>query len=202
MGFNLFHALSNAQDRGLMVLFKKKLSPAELKTKLAIAEKKLEKREKELTKKRNDSRYEAREALRNGDEMTFRVASRRFALLNNQVNVIKGMVEMATVMLDLVEMQTGLNEVVEIGGLLKGYQKELGIDTKQMEGMLKNMQVSMNKVDAAAEMINNSMEVATAGDVNVSEAQENLKSELMAEIGAEKQGGGLEQRIAAAKRKR
>jgi len=186
-----------------MILFKKKLTPGELKTKLAMAEKKLEKRENELIKKRDKSRLEAREALRSGDEKTFRLASKRFALLNNQLNVIKGMVEMATVMVDLVEMQTGLSEIVEIGGLLKGYQKDLGIDTKQMEGMLKNLQVSMDKVDSAAEMINTSMEVATSGDINVSEAQEGLKSELMAELEAEKAGGsGLEDRIAAAKRKR
>ena len=179
-----------------MVLFKKKMSPGEIRTKLAMAEKKLEKREKELTRKREKSRLEAREALKSGDEKGFRLASKRFALMNNQVNVIKGMVEMATVMLDLVEMQSGLKEIVEIGGLLKGYQKDLGVDTKQMEKMLSNLQVSMNKVDAAAEMINTSMEVATSGDVNVSESQESLKSELMAEIETEKgQTSGIEEKI-------
>jgi len=185
-----------------MVLFKKKMSPGEIRTKLAMAEKKLEKREKELTRKRDKSRLEAREALRSGDERGFRQASKRFALINNQVNVIKGMTEMATVMLDLVEMQSGLKEIAEIGNLLKGYQKDLGINPKEMEKALSNLQVSMNKVDAAAEMINTSMEVATSGDINVTEAQDSLKAELMAEIETEKTGGGLEQRIAEAKRKR
>ena len=187
----------------LMVLFKKKLTPMELKMKLSMAEKKLEKREKELKNKRDKARLEAREALRNGDEKTFRVASKRFALMNNQINVISGMVEMSTVMLDIVEMQSGLKEIQDIGALLAGYQKELGVDNKKMEQMLRNLQVSMDKVDTAAEMINTSMEVATSGDINVTEAQESLKSELMAEIDAEKVGGsGIEERIAAAKRKR
>jgi len=185
-----------------MVLFKKKLTPGEMRTKLAMAEKRLEKREKELKRRSERSRLEARDSLKNGDEKGFRMASRRYALINNQVNVIKGMVEMATVMLDLVEMQGGLKEIAEIGGLLKGYTKDLGMDTKQMEKMLSNLQVSINKVDAAAEMINTSMEIATSGDVNVSESQESLKAELMAEIETEKTGGGLEQRIAEAKRKR
>jgi hypothetical protein len=187
---------------GLRDLFKKKLTPGELRTKLAMANKRLEKRERTLVDKRDRARGNAREALKNGDERGFRLASKRFALVNGQIQAISGMVEMAAIMLDIVEMQTSLSEIVEIGGMLKDYQDKLGINTKQMEKMLKNLQVSMDKVDSAAEMINTSMEVATAGDITTSEAQDQLKSELMAEIEAEKVGGSsLEDKIAAERKK-
>jgi hypothetical protein len=180
-----------------MPLFKKKLTPEELKMKLAMAEKKLAKREAMLKSKREKSRMEARECLKNGDERGFRLASKRFAMMSGQINAIGGMVEMSALMLDVVEMQTGLKEIVDIGAMLKDYQKDLGINTKDMEKTISSLKTSMDTVDAAAEMINTTMEVATAGDVSTSEAQESLKAELMAELETDTADGGIEAKIKA-----
>jgi hypothetical protein len=99
-------------------------------------------------------------------------------------------------MQDVVEMQEGLKEVADIGSMLKDYQDQLGIDTKQMEKAVANIQTSMEKVNTATEMITTTMEAVTSGDVAVSESQESLKAELMAELEAEKTtSGGLEEKI-------
>jgi hypothetical protein len=184
-----------------MFLFKKKMTPEELKTKLVIAEKKLQKRERQLADRKERSKAEAKEALKSGDERNFRMASKRYGLLEGQLKAIGGMVEMATVMLDMVEMQLGLKEVVEIGAMLKDYQEQIGIDTKTMEKCITNLQTSMDKIEGASEMINTSMEVMTSGDIAVSEAQESLRSELVAELEAEGGTGGLEEKIREAKKK-
>jgi hypothetical protein len=179
-----------------MGLFKKKVSPEELRTKLALSGKRLEKRERQLKDKQTKSKAEAKEALKNGDERGFRLASKRHAMVGSQINAISGMVEMAESMKDVIEMQEGLKEVVEIGSMLKEYQDQLGIDTKQMEKAVTNIRTSMEKVNTATEMISTTMEAVTSGDVEVTDSQESLKAELMAEIEAEKtSSGGLEEKI-------
>jgi len=185
-----------------MELFKKKVSPEELHTKLALAGKRLEKRESMLKDKQNKAKDEAKDALRNGDERGFRLASKRHAMIGSQVNAISGMVEMSQSMKDVIEMQEGLKEVVEIGSMLKDYQDHLGIDTKQMEAAVTNIRTSMEKVNTATEMISTTMEAVTSGDVEVSESQESLKAELMAEIESEKgQTTGIEDKIQKEKQK-
>ncbi len=180
-----------------MSLFKKKVSPTELKTKLSLSSKRLEKREAQLKEKGDKAKLEAKESLRNGDERGFRVASKRFAMVQGQVQAIGGMVEMSNTMSDVVEMQEGLKEVAEIGGDLKMYQDQLGIDTKQMEQAVTNIRTSMEKVNTASEMISTTMESITAGDQSVTSSQETLKAELMAELQAETTGSSkLEEKLA------
>ena len=181
---------------------KKKQSPEELQTKLAMTSGRLEGRERQLKAQQNQSKDEAKNALKNGDERGFRLASKRHAMLASQLNAMGGMVEMAQGMKDVIEMQEGLKEVVEIGSMLKDYQDQLGLDTKQMEAAVTNIRTSMEKVNTATEMISTTMEAVTSGDADVSESQESLKAELMAEIDAEKTStGGIEEKIAKEKQK-
>jgi len=170
------------------MLFKKKVTPAELQSKLALSQKRLEKREAQLKDKGNKAREEAKAALRNGDERGFRVSSKRFAMVNGQTQAIGGMVEMASTMKDVVEMQEGLKEVAEIGGMLKTYQDQLGIDTKQMEQAVTNIRTSMEKVNTASEMISTTMDAVMEGDISNTTSQESLKAELMAELQSEGSG--------------
>jgi len=169
----------------MSLLKRKKVSPEELKTKLMIAEKKLEKREEELKKKRNNARDSAKEALRKGDERAFRISSRRYGMLQGQLHAISNMVEITATMRDMVEMQEGLNDILEVGNELKNYQEKLGIDSKKLEEMVTNIRVSSEKLSAASEIISNTIDAIAAGSLEATEAQEELRKELMAEIAAE-----------------
>jgi hypothetical protein len=160
----------------------KKISPDELKTKLAISEQRLVAREKELKRKQQKSRDEAKEALSKGNDREFRVASRRHSLVEGQVNTIGSMVEMAQSMTDVIEMQIGLKEVVGIGEDLGQWQKQLGFDTTKLEGAVTNIRTSMDKVNAATTIMTSSMDAAMGGNAELTELQDSLRSELLAEL--------------------
>ncbi len=163
----------------------KKVSPEELKTKLSISEQRLTTREKELMRKQQKSREQAKEALAKGNDREFRVASRRYSLVEGQVNTISSMVEMAQSMNDVIEMQTGLKEVVEIGEDLGKWQKQLGFDTNKLESAVTNIRTSMEKVNTATNMMTSSMDAAMSGGNELSEMQDSLRSELLAELSSE-----------------
>jgi len=163
----------------------KKVSPEEMKTKLSISEQRLSARENELLKKRQKSRTLAKEALANGNDREFRVASRRYSMVDGQVNTISSMVEMAQSMSDVIEMQTGLKEVVDIGNDLGKWQKQLGFDTSKLEGAVTNIRTSMEKVNTATTMMTSSMDAAMGGGTELSELQDSLRGELLAELSSE-----------------
>jgi hypothetical protein len=163
----------------------KKVSPDDLKTKLAISEQRLTAREKELTKKRDKAREEAKSALENGNDREFRVASRRYSMVEGQVNTIGSMVEMAQSMSDVIEMESGLKEVVEIGENLGQWQKQLGFDTSKLEHAVTNIRQSMEKVNTATNMMTSSMDAAMSGGSELSEMQDSLRAELLAELSTE-----------------
>lgn len=163
----------------------KKVSPEEMKTKLSMSEQRLSTRERELEKKRQKARDQAKEALANGNDREFRVASRRHSMVEGQVNTISSMVEMAQSMSDVIEMQTGLKEVVDIGNDLGKWQKQLGFDTSKLEGAVTNIRTSMEKVNTATSMMTNSMDAAMGGGTELSEMQDSLRSELLAELSSD-----------------
>jgi len=163
----------------------KKVSPEEMKTKLSISEQRLAARENELLKKRQKSRTLAKEALSNGNDREFRVASRRYSMVDGQVNTISSMVEMAQSMSDVIEMQTGLKEVVDIGNDLGKWQKQLGFDTSKLEGAVTNIRTSMEKVNTATSLMTSSMDAAMGGGTELSEMQDSLRGELLAELSSE-----------------
>ncbi len=163
----------------------KKVSPEEMKTKLSISEQRLSARERELEKKRQKAREQAKEALTNGNDREFRVASRRHSMVDGQVNTISTMVEMAQSMSDVIEMQSGLKEVVDIGNDLGKWQKQLGFDTSKLEGAVTNIRTSMEKVNTATTIMTSSMDAAMGGGTELSEMQDSLRSELLAELSSD-----------------
>ncbi len=163
----------------------KKVSPEEMKTKLAISEQRLSAREKELDKKRQKARDQAKEALAAGNDREFRVASRRHSMVEGQVNTISSMVEMAQSMSDVIEMQGGLNEVAEIGNDLGKWQKQMGFDTSKLESAVTNIRTSMEKVNSATTMMTTSMDAAMGGGTELSEMQDSLRGELLAELSSD-----------------
>ena len=163
----------------------KKVSPDEMKTKLSMSEQRLSTRERELEKKRNKAREQAKEALANGNDREFRVASRRHSMVEGQVNTISSMVEMAQSMSDVIEMQSGLKEVVDIGNDLGKWQKQLGFDTGELEHAVTNIRTSMEKVNTATTMMTSSMDAAMGGGTELTEMQDSLRSELLAELSSD-----------------
>ena len=163
----------------------KKVSPDEMKTKLSMSEQRLSTRERELEKKRNKAREQAKEALANGNDREFRVASRRHSMVEGQVNTISSMVEMAQSMSDVIEMQSGLKEVVNIGNDLGKWQKQLGFDTGELEHAVTNIRTSMEKVNTATTMMTSSMDAAMGGGTELTEMQDSLRGELLAELSSD-----------------
>lgn len=164
---------------------RRKVSPDELKTKLLIASKKLEKREAQMKEQQRKARELAKESLKKGDERGFRLASKRYGLITGQLQAISGMVEMAQSMSDVVEMQEGIKEIAEIGSELKKYQEQLGLDSKEFEKALTNIRSAVEKVNVASEMISTQLEAMTAPSAEVTAAQEELRKELLAELSVE-----------------
>ncbi len=180
-------------------VFKKKLTPEELKTKLLLSSKKLEKREAQLKDKAETTRRDAKGALKRGDDRAFRLSSKRYGMVQGQINTISGMVEMTMSMADIVEMQEGLKEVVDIGNELKTYQERLGLDTKALEQAVTNIRLATEKVNTASEMITQTMDAISSGDIEVNTSQESLKKELLAELKSEgEEGAALEEKIKSA----
>jgi hypothetical protein len=173
-------------------LFKKKVSPAELETKLSIAEKKLMKREESIKERRDKARDSAKNALKSGDERTFKLESRKYANIQAQLNTVGSMIEMACTMKDAIQQQKDLSDLVEIGGDLVEAQKLLGFDTAEVEKAVTGIRMAVEKVQTASEMISTQAELLTTSTETTKE-QESLRAELMAELQVE---GGKEAELA------
>ncbi|RQD88917.1 hypothetical protein D5R95_02625 [Methanosalsum natronophilum] len=165
--------------------FKKEVSPDELKTKLAVSEQRLATREKELKSKQKKARDEAKEALSKGNDRDYRVASKRYSMIDGQVHTISSMIEMAQSMKDVIEMQIGLKDVVPIGEDLGQWQKQLGFDTNKLESAVTNIRTSMDKVNNASNIMTSTMDAAMSGGEELSDVQDSLRSELLAELSSE-----------------
>jgi hypothetical protein len=168
-----------------MELFKKKVTPQELETKLAIAEKKLLKREESIKERRDKARGGAKDALKSGDERTFKLESRKYASIQGQLNTVSSMIEMAVTMKDAIQQQKDLTDLVEIGGDLIEAQKVLGFDTAQIEKAVTGIRSAVERVQTASEMIATQTELLTQGTGETTKEQESLRAELMAELKVE-----------------
>lgn len=168
----------------MLDLFKKKPTPEEMTTKIAIGEAKLAKREAQIKEKRDKARAEAKEALSKGDERGFRVASKEYGSAQGQLNTVGTMVEMSQTMKNALEDQQDITEIVAIGQELAYAQKLMGFDTEKMEQAITNIRSAVDKVNTTSEILGIQMEALTNSPES-SKEQETLKAELMAEMKAE-----------------
>jgi len=106
-------------------------------------------------------------------------------MFDAQIKTISAMLEMAKSMILVIQMQEGLKEIVDIGGDMGKYQKQLGIDPKILENAITNIKTSMDKVNDAATRMTATMEGAMSGKQELTDVQDSLRQELMAESGAE-----------------
>lgn len=180
----------------------KKPKPAELYTKLSLAETKLTKREDLLKERKNKARDAAKDALKKGSEREFKVESRKYGGLQAQLTTVGGMVEMARTMSDVIAQQKDLTEIVAIGEDLVKAQKALGFDTEKIEHAITGIREAVDKVTTASEMIVTQTEALTTATPEATKEQESLKSELLKEIEIEKaKGEELEEKIKKEKEK-
>jgi len=168
----------------MVELFKRKATPEEMTTKIAIAEAKLSRREAEIKDKRDKARAQAKDALSKGDERGFRVASKEYGSAQGQLNTVGTMVEMSQTMKNALSDQQDITEIVQIGQDLAYAQKLMGFDTEKMEQAITNIKTAVDKVNTTSEILGIQMEALT-NTPESSKEQETLKAELMAEMKAE-----------------
>ncbi len=161
-----------------------KPSPQEVIARIRLAKSKLEGKKKELDREENRARNEAKRALQTGNEAEFRVASKKYSMIQGQLKAISGFIELAANSLNVLDLQQNFKEVVEIGELLKSVQSEMGLDTGQLEKAIGDIQATFEQVNGAAEMINNAVG-AMINTGELGEEEEKLREELMAEIEGE-----------------
>jgi len=171
----------------MVELFKKKKTPQEMTTHIAIAEAKLAKREAMIKDKRDKARAEAKDALSKGDERGFRVASKEYGSAQGQLNTVGTMVEMSQTMRNALDDQQDISEIVQIGQELAYAQKLMGFDTTKMEEAITNIRTAVDKVNTTSEILGIQME-ALSNTPESSKEQETLKAELMAEMKADTEG--------------
>ncbi len=168
----------------MVEFFKRKATPGEMTTKIAIAEAKLSRREDEIKAKRAKARAQAKDALSRGDERGFRVASKEYGSAQGQLNTVGTMVEMSQTMKNALEDQQDITEIVQIGQELAYAQKLMGFDTEKLEQAITNIKTAVDKVNTTSEILGIQMEALT-NTPESSKEQETLKAELMAEMKAE-----------------
>lgn len=161
-----------------------KPSPQEVIARIRLAKSKLEGKKKELDREENRARNEAKRALQTGNEAEFRVASKKYSMIQGQLKAISGFIELAANSLNVLDLQQNFKEVVGIGELLKSVQSEMGLNTGQLEKAIGDIQATYEEVNGAAEMINNAVG-AMINTGELGEEEEKLREELMAEIEGE-----------------
>jgi hypothetical protein len=155
----------------------------EMQTQIDFALAKLQGKEKNLRKQIDTTRKAAKEALKKGDDRGYKTYSRRYTLLNKQLDTTEGMQEKYSNMKDTLELQEGLSDIMEIGDSLHDIQDNLGIDSTEIERVASNIRNDMEKVDQASEMLTTSMGVAISKNTDLD--NDDLQEELMAEIQSE-----------------
>ncbi len=162
----------------------KTVTSGQMKTKISMTQTQLSKKESVLAKKVAQARGEARKALKAGDERTFKRASRRYSMLQKQLQAVQSTGDMTTSMKDSIEMQESMKDISDIGQDLGKYQDELMVDSKEMEEGLTSIRSTMERSEEAVDMMSTTMD-AISESAESSEIQDELRSELMAEISTE-----------------
>ena len=167
------------------LLGRKETIPKEqMVARIKLGKSKLEGKKKELEREASRARSEAKKALQVGNDSEFRVASKKYSMIQGQLKAVRGFVELAANSLNVLELQQNFKEVVEIGELLKTVQGELGLDTSQLEKSIAGIQATFEQVNGAATMITNAVD-AMVNTGELGEEEEKLRAELMAEIEGE-----------------
>jgi hypothetical protein len=176
-------------------LLKEKPHTAELQQRLHLQRFKLEQASFKINERMEQSRKEAKECLERGDEIGFRVASRKYILSKNTASSINDLRGMAMEMIDLVELGGILHDVIGAGGDLAKVQNKLGINSSKLESSLAKIMSSMTHMDHVATALSTTINSALATPTQLTMDQEILRKELLAEMQAEKAGVKLVEKV-------
>jgi hypothetical protein len=166
-------------------VLRKKLSSSEMTIKLNVQRLNLDRTQRKLADRMEESRKEAKDNLARGNEAAFRTASRKYVLSKNNASAIGDLKEMAMEMIDLVDMGEVLHNVVAAGQDLVKMQGSLGLDASKLESSLAKIRDSMTHMEDIADVLSVSIESSIANP-EVSADQEILRKELLTEIGLER----------------
>ncbi len=170
----------------ILHVFDKKMTSAELLQRLSIQRFKLLKQSEGLKQQLVDSRKEAKETIKMGDEAGFRLASRKYVMLRNTYSSITDLQELAQGMIDVVTVGDILHDVVSTGSNLAKLQGKLGLDSSQFEKSLGKIKTSLVHMESVADTLTMTIESNMPGTKDLSVHQETLKKELLVEIQGEK----------------
>lgn len=167
-------------------VFDKKMASPELLQRLSIQRFKLLKHSESLKQQLVETRKDAKETLKSGDEGGFRLASRKYVMLKNTYASLIDLQELAQGMIDVVQVGDILHDVVSTGTNLAKLQGKLGLDSSQFEKSLGKIKASLVHMESVADTLTMTIESNMPGSKDLSIHQETLKKELMVEIQGEK----------------
>jgi hypothetical protein len=159
---------------------------------LKMQRSKLDQVHSKLSERMRQSRQEAKECLVRGDESEFRIASRKYALSKSAASSISDLKEMATEMIDLVEMGEILSSVIGSGEDLVRIQRHLGLDSSKLQSSLIRISASMSHMEDIANVLSTTIENSVANPMEVTADQEILRKELLTEMATEKTTAEIE----------
>ena len=163
----------------------RKVSPAEMQMALKMQRSKLDQFHAKFSGRMEDGRKEAKKALEKGDESGFRIASRKYSLSKSAAHSISDLKEMATEMIDLVDMGELLSSVVGTGEDLAKIQRHLGLDPSKLQSSLARISSSMAHMQDMANVLSITIDNSISNTMEVTADQEVLRKELLTEMAAE-----------------
>jgi hypothetical protein len=164
----------------------KKVSPAEMQMTLKMQRSKLDQAKGKFSERMEQGRQEAKKALERGDESGFRIASRKYSMSKSAAGSINDLREMATEMIDLVDMGEILSGVIGSGEDLVRIQRQLGLDSSKLQSSLARISVIMTHMEDIANVLSTTIENSISNPMEVTADQEVLRKELLTEMSAEK----------------
>jgi len=184
-----------------MPRFGKKMTRDEIRARVSLNESTLLRTEDALKHQLKKREEKAKECLKSGDERGYQVASRRWAVVQGQLNAVSPMIELAENMKGTLDAQETFKGILLAGEDIMRQQKELGLDEGKIKEASVKIAASMERARMAFDAVAHMAETLTISSPELSEQQEMLRAKLMKEIELEKAGTAeLEEKIKRAEK--
>lgn len=132
------------------------------------------------------AREQAREAFREGNERRFRRYARKHQMNLRVADAADTAALRVASWIDQVELYESLKTLGGIGGTLREFQEELGLDTETIEDGILDLQLTLDDL-TGHENVMDALEIGLEDQVDPEEV-EALRAEFAAEMGAEVEG--------------
>ena len=162
--------------------FGKKMSFVEVRTKLRIKIAKLKKQMSDVEHNMDRKKAEAKTALKKHDERRANRLLREIAYKRRQKDMLDGMYDTVCQMKTVIEIGEDSKDIADTNKDITQMARYIGVDTKDMEKAMSGLAEVTQRTVGAIETMSNTMNATMADDSAISEEQESLKQELLAEI--------------------